>query len=100
MDDDLKLKSHDNFEKGTISIEISKIDIHARTEKQATIYLHELIKRALDTVVMQQYENLQRVVDQVIFSQDTKKLIEEMIREKISKELDQQINDMFGKDQK
>ena len=98
MADDIRISSSVNPGTYTARIEMSLVDWAARSESAAKEYLSELLARVLRTAVMEQYSNLQKLVDEVIFKPETRALVEQMIRDGIQKEIQSHIDGMFGND--
>lgn len=72
-------------------------DLMSKTLKQSENYIHQLIAQALKQLVLTHYADLQKQIDAAIFSPETRKVIENLIQEKIKLEIDQHIKDMFGR---
>lgn len=73
-------------------------DLMTKTLKQSENYIQQLIAQALRNLILTHYADLQKQVDAAIFSPETRKVIENLIQEKIKLEIDQHIKDMFGRE--
>ena len=83
---------------GVYTIQVAMRNLHELTAKQADRYLKELIIQALKTAVREKYSAIQSIVDEIIHSDDTRRLIEDTIRAEIAEQTKKSIKDMFGDD--
>jgi len=76
-------------------IDVAIIDLVSSTKVK--IYLGELLDKVIKTALMERYSEIQKIVDEVIFSPETRQLVEKSIKDEIEKITQQTIKEMFGK---
>lgn len=74
-------------------IDIAIIDLVSH--QKVKYYLAEILSRAVRTVLMEKYGDIQRIVDNVILSKETKEFIQKTIHEEIIKIIKESIKEMF-----
>ena len=78
-----------------MTIKIAQREYLELTEKQAQIYLKDLIAKSIKMVVMEHYSDIQRMVDREIFNEHTKKSIQDTIQGVIQKTIEEHVKNMF-----
>lgn len=94
--DDIKIQSSLDRRTYLATIEVILDDFAVKTQRQAELYLKELIANALKAAVTTQHDNLQRLIDNEINNQETKILIKNIIEQEIRTRVKSNIDDMFG----
>ncbi len=80
----------------TVKIEFAVNRFIEMNEQQIKRLLAEAITRACKMAVMEKFGDVQKLVDETIFSPETRKEIERIISERVREEVNQHIKDMFG----
>ena len=79
-------------------VEINMLRFVELNDVQIKRMFAELITKAAKTAIMEKYVDIQKIIDEIIFSPEIRKEIEKIIIERVHGEIDQHIKDMFGKE--
>lgn len=95
-DENVRIDTRSRPFDGVYTIQVAMHNLHELTAKQADRYLKDLIIQAIKTAVREKYSSIQSIVDEVILSDDTRKLIGDTIRAEIAEQTKRSIKEMFG----
>jgi len=94
MEPEIKVQTSIDNRTQLYKIDIALHDLvsHQRVKQ----YLGEMLAEVIKTALMEHYGDIQKIVDEVVFSPETRKLVEDSIRNEVAKLANQAIQDMFG----
>ena len=82
----------------TAKIEFAIQHFVEMNEKQMRQMITQTVIKASKMAVMEKYPEIQKMIDEIIFDAETRKLIHQVIVETIQKEVSQYVKDMLGED--
>ena len=92
-----EIKVQTSFDNVTQLYKINVAFIDLVSSHRVKQYLGELLDKVTKTALMERYSEIQKIVDEVIFSPETRQLVEKSIKDEIEKITQQTIKEMFGK---
>ena len=80
----------------TVKVEFALRQFIESNEAQIKRMTVEVLTKAIKMAIMEKYANIQKIVDEIIFSPELRIEIEKIIRERIHEKVDEHIREMFG----
>lgn len=93
-----EIRTESNPHRNTMTIEVTVASLMSKTQKEADLYLRELIAQTLKMILDSRHSEIQKIVDEIFYSEVTKEYIVTEIRSRISAEIGLAVKDLFGEE--